>query len=282
VDGVWNFIYEYSSAGDSDLSTWTTCLKITRTDGQVIGLTELDKDLTINSKTYTSASGYTPSNYSSTSTLSTNYADIEGLLGLAGVSRNQIRAGLFDFADIELFIYDYVAQEIVKSLAIGNWGEATLFDNRYVAEFRSLSQRLQKTVGRLYTPHCTAQFGDARCKKDVSGFSTTGTITHVSSRLVIRDSTKAAAAGYWNSALITFTSGANAGREIEVSSSLLDGTFTLFLPLSFPAQIGDAFTLRRGCDKQFQTCRDVYNNLANFRGFPHIPGNTKVLKVGKA
>ena len=264
------------------MSTWTTCLRITRTDGQVIGLTELDRDLVVNSKTYISASGYTPSNYSSTSTMSTNYADIEGLLGLAGVTRNQIRAGLYDFAEVELFVYDYVDGQIVKSLAIGNWGEATLFDNRYVAEFRSLSQRLQKTIGRLYTAHCTAQFGDDRCKKDVSGFSTTGTVTHVSSRVVIRDSTKATTAGYWNSALITFISGSNAGREVEVSSSLSDGTFNLFLPVAFPAQIGDAFTLRRGCDKRYETCRDVYNNLINFRGFPHVPGNTKVLKVGKA
>jgi uncharacterized phage protein (TIGR02218 family) len=32
-----------------------------------------------------------------------------------------------------------------------------------------------------------------------------------------------------------------------------------------------------GCDKQFATCRDRFGNAANFRGFPHIPGNDYVI-----
>ena len=33
-----------------------------------------------------------------------------------------------------------------------------------------------------------------------------------------------------------------------------------------------------GCDRQLSTCRDRFDNVANFRGFPHIPGNDCVLK----
>ena len=32
------------------------------------------------------------------------------------------------------------------------------------------------------------------------------------------------------------------------------------------------------CDQQFATCRDVFGNTANFRGFPHLPGAEFVLK----
>ncbi|MEO6014096.1 MAG: DUF2163 domain-containing protein [Devosia sp.] len=32
-----------------------------------------------------------------------------------------------------------------------------------------------------------------------------------------------------------------------------------------------------GCDRQIGTCRDRFGNVANFRGFPHIPGNDFVL-----
>lgn len=28
----------------------------------------------------------------------------------------------------------------------------------------------------------------------------------------------------------------------------------------------------QSCDKRFETCRDVYANAVNFRGFPHMPG----------
>ena len=39
----------------------------------------------------------------------------------------------------------------------------------------------------------------------------------------------------------------------------------------------DAFTVTAGCDKRFQTCHDRFNNVVNFRGFPHIPGNDFVV-----
>ena len=33
-----------------------------------------------------------------------------------------------------------------------------------------------------------------------------------------------------------------------------------------------------GCDRQLSTCRERFDNVANFRGFPHIPGNDFVLR----
>ena len=40
-----------------------------------------------------------------------------------------------------------------------------------------------------------------------------------------------------------------------------------------PVEPGDAFDIKAGCDKQFATCREKFSNAANFRGFPHMPGN---------
>lgn len=37
-----------------------------------------------------------------------------------------------------------------------------------------------------------------------------------------------------------------------------------------------------GCDRQLGTCRDRFGNVANFRGFPHIPGNDFVLKYPRS
>ena len=33
----------------------------------------------------------------------------------------------------------------------------------------------------------------------------------------------------------------------------------------------------RVCDQRFETCRDVFQNAVNFRGFPHLPGNDFIL-----
>ena len=42
---------------------------------------------------------------------------------------------------------------------------------------------------------------------------------------------------------------------------------------------GDTFRIVAGCDKQFATCRSKFANTANFRGFPHVPGNDFMLSL---
>lgn len=263
------------------MSTWTTCVKIKRTDNVTIGLTELDKNLTIGGVTYVSAAGYSPSTYSSNSTMSVNHADIEGLLGFAGVTREQIRAGLYDFASIELFIYDFEIESVVKTLAVGNWGESQLLDGSYKAEFRSLSQRMQQSVGKLYTAHCSADLGDEKCKIDLTPLVRTSALTAVNSRLTILDTARNEVDDYWRGGVITFISGDNEYRSFEISSSRSDGTLILFLPLAFPGQVGDQYIIKPGCDKMLDTCKTRYNNVVNFRGFPHVPGTMEILRIGK-
>ena len=41
---------------------------------------------------------------------------------------------------------------------------------------------------------------------------------------------------------------------------------------------GDGFTSRAGCDKRMETSSAKFANTANFRGFPHIPGQDAVLR----
>ena len=41
---------------------------------------------------------------------------------------------------------------------------------------------------------------------------------------------------------------------------------------------GDDFIVRAGCDKRMETCGAKFANTANFRGFPHIPGQDAVLR----
>jgi hypothetical protein len=40
----------------------------------------------------------------------------------------------------------------------------------------------------------------------------------------------------------------------------------------------DTFTIRAGCDKRIATCGTKFANVANFRGFPDIPGQDAVLR----
>ena len=51
--------------------------------------------------------------------------------------------------------------------------------------------------------------------------------------------------------------------------------------MAYDIAAGDTYTLAPGCDKSLETCRDVYANVVNFRGFPHVPGTLEVLRFGK-
>jgi uncharacterized phage protein (TIGR02218 family) len=35
---------------------------------------------------------------------------------------------------------------------------------------------------------------------------------------------------------------------------------------------GDRCRIEAGCDKKLSTCREKFDNILNFLGFPHIPG----------
>ena len=49
--------------------------------------------------------------------------------------------------------------------------------------------------------------------------------------------------------------------------------------LPYKIEVGDNFNITAGCDKQFSTCCNKFNNAINFRGEPHLPGTDILLKI---
>lgn len=47
----------------------------------------------------------------------------------------------------------------------------------------------------------------------------------------------------------------------------------LWHPIRAEIAPGDALRLVAGCDKRMATCREKFNNLISFQGFPDIPGD---------
>src|SRR5262249_3511237 len=93
------------------------------------------------------------------------------------------------------------------------------------------------------------------------------------------------ATDWFTRGLLTFTSGANAGRAFEVKRHAAGvGVVTIELwqePVAVP-QAGNGFAATAGCDKQLGTCAAKFANTVNFRGFPHMPGNDFVTAVAHA
>ena len=147
----------------------------------------------------------------------------------------------------------------------------------FKAELRGLTQALQQQIVELYTPDCRADLGDSRCKINLTALTVTGTVTAATDCYGFTDSSRAEASGYWNGGLVLWTSGANAGRKMEIGS-FAAGVFTLFLPMPGIIAVGDTYSLQPGCDKSFTTCKTRYGNGNNFRGEPYVPGTDQTLQ----
>lgn len=138
--------------------------RIVRTDGTTIGATSHVEDVTLNSVTYISAAGYTPTAHSTDETLRPNTVDVEGALGIAGVARADIEAGLYDYASVFIFATSYLAPVVDEHpLYAGKWGRVTLHEGRFVTEFHSLTDHLHQNIGRTHQASCDAVLGDSSC-----------------------------------------------------------------------------------------------------------------------
>jgi uncharacterized phage protein (TIGR02218 family) len=65
---------------------------------------------------------------------------------------------------------------------------------------------------------------------------------------------------------------------MEIKQFGTGGAMTLFMPMIDNITIGDTGTAVAGCDKTLATCRDTFDNVMNFRGFPHVPGNDRLFQ----
>jgi uncharacterized phage protein (TIGR02218 family) len=266
-----------------EVTTLATCWKLTRTDGVVMGFTDHDTDLLVSGVTYKAATGYTRSAIQSSASFAVDNLDIEGVLDDAEITEGDLRAGLYDHAEVEIFLVNRadLTQGVMK-LRKGRVGEVQLRDNGYVAELRGLMQAFSRTIGELYSPDCRADLGDDRCKADLAAFTVSGTATTVTDRRIFTDSARTEPDGDFDGGMLTWTSGLNMGRKMEVKAFAAGGAITLFLPMPDDIAIGDAYDLHPGCDKTLATCRDRFANVLNFRGEPYVPAADAVGRIPDA
>jgi uncharacterized phage protein (TIGR02218 family) len=63
---------------------------------------------------------------------------------------------------------------------------------------------------------------------------------------------------------------------VQEFSSTPGGQVDLQLEMPYPVAFGDTFEITEGCDKRIETCAS-FNNVVNFRGFPHLPGRDRLI-----
>lgn len=247
--------------------------RVTRTDGMVMGFTDHDRDLVVDGLTYKAATGFTPTTVASSSGLSVDNLDIQSVLDSEDISEADLRAGVYDYATIEVMLVDHGAPDGgALYLRKGTLGEVKMSGPTFVAELRGMAQAFSNQIGQLYSPTCRADLGDSRCGVDRTALTVKGIVQTVTSRRSFHDPSRDDPEGWFRNGLLTWTSGANTGLSMEVRS-FSAGKFELFLPMARTISPGDGYQAQAGCNKLFDTCRDKFDNAAAFRGEPHVPGN---------
>ena len=269
------------------VTTLCYCWRVTRRDGTVLGFTEHDRDIVAEGTTFlgrppASRPRRSSRGSGSRSTTSTRPARCPR----PGLTDADILAGRYDDAAVEVFWVNWDDPTQAILLASGNLGEIQREGVAFSAELRSLAHRLDQKIGQTYERTCSATLGDARCEVDLaaarlSGRRHGGERDHVAPdrgagprRLRVRlVHGRHAHLRHRRQPAIAFEIKAHrrtAGVDI----------LELWLPPPFPVAAGDRRPAVAGCRKTLAACMSKFDNVVNFRGFPHIPGVDVVTRYG--
>ncbi|AXQ69745.1 tail assembly protein [Caulobacter phage CcrSC] len=148
------------------VTTICTCIEIVRKDKKSFRFTDHDEPLTVANAIYVPYASYARTSISTSIENEVDEMEIRGILNSNYIARDDVAGGLFDHADVRIFVVNYEDPDSGTCVLRTGWiGEVTMNeDNTYVAEIRGLSQVLTYRIGEAYSPECRADLGDSRCK----------------------------------------------------------------------------------------------------------------------
>jgi uncharacterized phage protein (TIGR02218 family) len=267
------------------------CWRITRRDGTVFAYTTHDRPITAIGTTFipcdslrASASGQ------SASVNKVGAGDIEavGLIADDGITEEDLYGGLFDNATVEIFEIAWDGSGAVERLTRGIVASVEHGGASYKLTVTTPGLRLsQQPLLTTYSPACRHVFGDTNCGIALGPLTVTGMVTTTYAREGVNqlsfrrfaDVTRVEATDYFVGGVITWTSGANTGVRSEVKS--FDATvFELWDVLPNEIALSDTYSLTPGCPKTVLACQTLWgsSNIANFGGFPHMPGTDVIFQ----
>jgi uncharacterized phage protein (TIGR02218 family) len=265
-------------------TTLCTCWKLTRSDGVVLGFTDHDRTLAFGGTDYMPAHGLDGGEATAKLGPQTDTSEVVGILHSEAITDDDILLGRYDGAAVETWRVNWrdPAERVLQRRA--TIGEITREDGVFRAELRSGQQALNLVQGRVYQALCDAELGDGRCGVDLD------TPMHRAAATVsgARDRFRLAVSGlgdfeegWFALGAAAWADGTRAGlRDRILTHQRIGGVDILGFvsPVGDWVKPGDALVVTAGCDRRFATCRERFGNTANFRGFPHIPGNDFVLR----
>lgn len=270
---------------DQEVTTLASCWKVVRKDGQEFFFTDHDQDITFGGDIYEAESSYDRTAVSNGSDMGVDNMDVAGILSSDKISELDMRNGLFNRADVYVFIVNWMdPTQGALNVRRGWFGEVSLTDTgRFTTEIRGLAQALSHNFIEVYTAECRADFCDARCKLEIEDFEFSASVESSTARdtVVIVAGAAIPSQGI-NPGTLRFTSGDNAGRTIEIIGyDAGTRTIELFEAAGYAITAGTDLVLAPGCDGSLTRCK-FYNNVINRRAEDYVPGNDEYMSYPDA
>lgn len=213
-----------------------------------------------------------------------------------------LEAGLFREAEIVEYQVDPRFPWAGAFYTFRYWITDTTYNGEtWEAQLMGATSWLSHKSGRLHTRDCSTDLFSDRCgvlKTQETWFEVAGVRPEPGSfdadepqrifGLVFSDvPSSGPEEDEYKHGSLTWTTGANAGLVSEIKEYGHTSTggqrdVELYLPTPYPITDSDEATLLTGCSRLLSVCDTKFDNVANFRGFPTMPGTDDVLSVPEA
>lgn len=262
----------------SGVTTVCRCWALTRRDGETLGFTDHDRNLSFDGFAFQAASGLTARALEQSTGFAVDNSEAVGVLSHTSLSEKDIAAGRFDSAQVTVFEVNWAQPEDREVIFRGTLGEISRTESGFRADLRGLSEALNVPHGRVYQRACSAVLGDGECRVDLKDprFVVEAVVQGVAEARVFEfEPLSAFEAGWFQHGVLRVLTGDGAGLQsaIQKDATSADARqIVLWEGLRAAVLPGDTVQLVAGCDKRTETCKDKFSNFLNFRGFPSIPG----------
>lgn len=258
--------------------------KITRKDGTVFAYTSHDEPVTWVGVEYLPCKSLAASAAESASELnSVGTVELTGMLDDEAISQEDIYAGLFDDAVVDIWMIPWDGQPDDGApfrIGGGNIGKLTRQEHAFTSEVLGPAARLQQaSLVSFYTPGCDWDFGVLRsdgigCPVHAESLKLAAVpVTGQKARtLVFFDVASPGGTTIWNGGKVRWLTGRNAGVICQVDTVDFSAqALSLWDIAPYPPLAGDTFDLIPGCPKTVAACK-TYGVYISFGGFDDIPG----------
>lgn len=252
------------------LTSLAFCWRVERRDGAGFGLTSHDATLTIGDIEYSAEPGMLPAAIDRRLGIKESDGEIAGAITSAALEEADLVLGRWDGARVSLFAVDWeIPDSDAVALLGGEIGEVLIEDDRFRAGLRGAAAKLSRSICPETSSECRAELGDKKCRIDMAARTMRCVVEAVDGNALLLDQT---IDGDYLWGRARFLTGENTGLA-SVMVAVTGNRIELRDSMRGSMVAGDRILLREGCDKMFATCTTRFDNGANFRGEPHLPGN---------